>query len=213
MLPGKMNLAGDVEGLSFTIGDEPARVFWDREPVEMTADDALAAEAEGLKRGPEARRRAEAERLLKEALADGPRPGKDVEDELQAKGVAKRTLERARKALGIKSYQPMIPGPWFWRLPDEDNTPDRQETQDIQDRQVVSPGSETWRSGKIPEKNALFECPDRPDRQVSNPQGKLGAVGAEDTSELAPWEIDDQLEKANARLLEAAEVDGEEVDV
>jgi len=119
MLPGKMNLAGDVDGLAFAIGDEPPRVFWDREPVEMTADDALAAEAEGLKRGPEARRRAEAERLLREALANGPRPGKDVEAELMKAGIAKKTIRNARESLGIKAYQPMIPGPWLWRLPDD----------------------------------------------------------------------------------------------
>jgi len=209
-----MNLAGDVEGLSFTIGDEPARVFWDREPVEMSADDALAAEAEGLKRGPEARRRAEAERLLKEALADGPRPGKDVEAELMDAGITKKTIRNARESLGVVSYKDGYQGQWFWRLPETDYPKDAQVSQDAKDAPQTSPGSETRASLKTPEKNALFGRKDAKDAQVSNPQGKLGAVGPEDTSELAPWEIDDQqLEKANARLLEAAEVDTKGVDI
>ena len=43
-----------------------------------------------------------AEEFLRKALANGPRPTKDVEEEArEAHGISKRTLERARGALRI----------------------------------------------------------------------------------------------------------------
>jgi len=167
-LPGKMNLAGDVEGLSFTIGDEPPRVFWDREPVAMTADDALAAEAEGLKRGPEARALAEAKRLLREALAEGPRPAKDVEAELMDAGITKKTIRNARESLGVASYKDGYQGQWFWRLPETDYPKDAPQR---------LPGSETRASLKNPEKNALFAPKGAKDAPVFEPRGNKGIFG------------------------------------
>ena len=44
LLPGKNNLAHEGTGLAFSITGEPARIVWEPEPVEMNADEALAAE-------------------------------------------------------------------------------------------------------------------------------------------------------------------------
>jgi hypothetical protein len=42
LLAGKSNLAAEQPGLAFTLDGEPARVCYERDPVAMNADDALA---------------------------------------------------------------------------------------------------------------------------------------------------------------------------
>ena len=44
LLPGKNNLAEQQQGLAFAISGEPASVHWERDPVDMSADEALARE-------------------------------------------------------------------------------------------------------------------------------------------------------------------------
>jgi len=191
-LPGKQNLAADVSGLAFRIVGEPPRVVWDGEPVAMSADEALAAETQ--KRGPEARQRAEAEQLLRDALAGGPRPARDVEDELHAAGVAPKTLRRARESLGVVVYHPRVPGPWYWRLPEGG--------QDAQDAQVCPRGQETRASWENPEKNAHFNPQDAQDAQVFNSRAKRGHLGPDGPSGL-------DLDGLNRLLDQAGSVDGE----
>ncbi len=59
-----------------------------------------------------------ARRFLLSALADGPRPAKEVLAEGLATGqFSERTLNGAKSALGIVSYRISIPGPWMWMLP------------------------------------------------------------------------------------------------
>ncbi|MCA9070448.1 MAG: AAA family ATPase [Planctomycetaceae bacterium] len=49
LLRGKNNLAPEDMGLAFSIIPDPARIGWERDLVEMSADDALAAETAGEK--------------------------------------------------------------------------------------------------------------------------------------------------------------------
>src|SRR6185437_14879599 len=82
---------------------------------EMTADDALHR----LRRrpGPDPVECEQAEEFLREALAGGGRPVKDVEEEgLQVHGFRLDTLRRARKNLKVKAYRETIPGAWWIRL-------------------------------------------------------------------------------------------------
>lgn len=116
LLPGKNNLAREGEGLAFTILGEPPRISWEREPVAMSADEALAAEA-SKKPGPEADILEGALAWLRAALAEGPRPTKELQDEWASQAGSERTLQRAKQALAVESYRPDIPGPWWWRLP------------------------------------------------------------------------------------------------
>jgi hypothetical protein len=44
LLPGKNNLSAEGSGLAFTISGDPATIVWEREPLTMCADDALALE-------------------------------------------------------------------------------------------------------------------------------------------------------------------------
>ncbi|GIW96964.1 MAG: hypothetical protein KatS3mg111_0297 [Pirellulaceae bacterium] len=117
LLPGKCNVAARQSGLAYRIEGEPARLVWESEPVEMTADEALAAQAEAGANGGGV---ADAVEWLGQRLSDGPKPAKDMIDEwTNGEGGSKRTLDRARKRLRVDAYRPEIPGPWWWRLTDE----------------------------------------------------------------------------------------------
>jgi putative DNA primase/helicase len=121
LLPGKNNLAHEGDGMAFTIEGEPARIVWDPEPVAMTADDGLAAESNALSRrpGPEAVAVEDAVQWLQAALSGGPRATKDLTDEWKnGQGGSDRTLRRAKESLGAEAYRPKVPGPWWWRIPD-----------------------------------------------------------------------------------------------
>jgi hypothetical protein len=124
MLAVKNNLADDgaSTGLAYTIeghGPDGAPVVcWEADPVTLTADEALAAEPKRRGRPPEERECAE--EWLRKALADYARPAKELLQEAkEAHCISSRTLERAKHKLGVIAFQKVIPGPWYWRLPDE----------------------------------------------------------------------------------------------
>ena len=57
----------------------------------------------------------EARMLLMNTFKDQqPRPAKEIIDAAEADGIPKRTLQRARKDLGIQNWQEEFQGPWFW---------------------------------------------------------------------------------------------------
>src|SRR5262249_6138490 len=114
-LPGKNNLAREGDGLAFSIIGEPASIAWERDPVAMSADDALAAESQTQeqKPGPEAEALDAASAWLGAALAAGSRLAKDVIDEWKnGQGGSERTLKRAKQSLGVEAYRMEVPGPW-----------------------------------------------------------------------------------------------------
>ena len=77
----------------------------------ITADEAMAPEPR--KRGPAAEERDEAAEWLRTALADGPRPAREViDDGVGGEGFAKRTLDRAQKTIGVVAFRPEHRGPW-----------------------------------------------------------------------------------------------------
>ncbi|ADB17413.1 hypothetical protein Psta_2746 [Pirellula staleyi DSM 6068] len=126
-LPGKNNLAHEGEGLAYSISGEPARIVWEADSVAMSADDALALQYKQSTRGkpgPIAATRSEAVDWLTSALASGPRLAKELEDEWKnGEAGSKRTLGRAKRELGIISERHEIPGPWWWRWPDNNASP------------------------------------------------------------------------------------------
>jgi len=126
LLPGKSNLAREGGGLAFSISGEPARISWERDPVAMSADDALAAEnqANQQKPGPDSKACREAADWLRSALAGGQRPATELYDEWKnGHGGSERTLKRAKQSLGVEAYREKVPGPWWWRLPDKGAKP------------------------------------------------------------------------------------------
>jgi hypothetical protein len=68
--------------------------------------------------------RREAEDFLREILGDGAKPAKDVQCEAKQAGLSETTLNRTKRALGIKSkkYGGNFGGKaeWYWELPAED---------------------------------------------------------------------------------------------
>ncbi|MEI7837700.1 MAG: hypothetical protein WCK05_14975, partial [Planctomycetota bacterium] len=60
----------------------------------------------------------EAAGWLADALADGPRPAKEILAQAREDGISKRTLERAKKSLGViasKAQGTAAPG-WTWAI-------------------------------------------------------------------------------------------------
>jgi len=122
-LPMKNNLGPDAAGLAFRIEPatlsspagplETSRVAWESEPVPITADEAMQAEAQpGSANALEV-----AKDWLRETLANGPVAVAEVIDAAKADGIAEKTLRRASKALGIEKEKEGMTGPWWWSLP------------------------------------------------------------------------------------------------
>lgn len=119
MLPLKNNYAPDRRGFGYrivppTLGEQP-RLEWEPNRVDIDADALMSG---GCSRpGPDADENDRACRWLRAALADGAKPADDMlEEATKGEGIAKRTLDRARRAVGVKAFREKIPGPWYWRL-------------------------------------------------------------------------------------------------
>jgi hypothetical protein len=122
LLPGKNNLAPEGNGLAFAIVGEGNRaaVVWEQEPVEMSADDAMAEEHEGGgKPGPEPVVRNMAEDWLREELADlAEHPVTALKEAAEDAGVGSwKTVTRAANTIGVISHRGTFGGGYIWRLP------------------------------------------------------------------------------------------------
>jgi hypothetical protein len=120
LLPGGQNCGQEPDGLAFSIEGQPARLYWEPDPVAMTADDRVASDRDGQRQkpGPAPAQRAEAARWLADTLSKGPRRAKKIMDEwVDRCNGSPTTLKRAKKALGVVAYRPAVPGPWWLRLP------------------------------------------------------------------------------------------------
>jgi hypothetical protein len=118
-LPGKCNLSAPAPGLAFRIVGDPGQLEWEPEPVEGVHADEIVAAARRDRPGPQGESLNDAVEWLRTALADGPRPARDLLDEwCDGLGNSKRTLDRAKRSLQVVTYRPKVPGPWLWRLPD-----------------------------------------------------------------------------------------------
>jgi putative DNA primase/helicase len=123
LLPVKNNLSADRKGLAFRLavgeGNCVPRVEWSTEAVEKSADEVMRE----LRRKPVKYSLAvgQAMEFLKEALADGPRLMKEVEQEAkQERGISSTSLERARSALKVQAYREKVPGRWWICLEEYD---------------------------------------------------------------------------------------------
>ena len=118
MTPIKNNLAPDRTGFAFTVrsvtletsGIDTSAVVWEDYAVNKTAAQALVEKAENNGSAID-----EAKRFLLEFLKAGPVPSREVLDTAEGSGIAKKTLERAKIALGGESLQ--HEGTWCWSLP------------------------------------------------------------------------------------------------
>ena len=128
----KNNIAKDPGGLAFRIGQHMlpggiigSAIFWDSDRVSCTADEILAANESASERPA----RTEAEDFLRDILRDGPRPARDVESEAKEAGISWRTVNRAKKKLGVVAERRAESGDglghtgrWYWSLPADTNS-------------------------------------------------------------------------------------------
>ena len=126
-LHAKNNLTAPAQGLAFRLeqtiidpgGIVASRVWWESEPVSITANQALAAEAAG-----EDQRSATeaAEEFLREALAGGPVSQKELKHDAEGAGLSWATVRRAKDRLGVKAQRQSEEGAtrghgqWYWSL-------------------------------------------------------------------------------------------------
>jgi hypothetical protein len=122
----KNNLAQDTKALRYGMGLKKVGrdaklgvditapfIVWHPQHVEITANEAMAAAGGGHTAKREARE------FLRERLEVGPMKADEIIGEAKQDGIAKRTLDRAKKELGIKSHKTpsRFDGEWFWELP------------------------------------------------------------------------------------------------
>lgn len=58
----------------------------------------------------------DAEQFLRDLLADGPKPTKQIKADADGAGYAWATIRRAQKSLGVKAYKNGMKGGWSWAL-------------------------------------------------------------------------------------------------
>lgn len=124
----KSNISDDQDGIGYTMenyamedGLEAIRVVWG-ECIEGSASDILADVEGSSDEEPGALKNAES--FLISLLSAGPVSVKQIKADAEGAGHAWKTVERAKKSLGVESYKEGMKGPWFWRL----GTEDRQES-------------------------------------------------------------------------------------
>jgi putative DNA primase/helicase len=123
----KNNLAPDKHALRFMVGtckvglDQELEteiwaphVLWDTEHVEVTAAQAMVAEASA---GGSRTARREAEDFLASKLVLGEADVDSINEEAQVNGISQATLRRAKRDLGIKAVKKGMSGGWVWKLP------------------------------------------------------------------------------------------------
>ena len=126
-VPMKNNLARIDGGLAFRLEQHmvgkgnailASAIAWDSERVNRTADEILAA-TDSM--GASQSAKEEAVDWLRELLADGPLPAKQVRSDADAAGHSWATVKRAKKAGGLIAFREggaAGGGRWFWCLPD-----------------------------------------------------------------------------------------------
>jgi putative DNA primase/helicase len=115
----KGNLSAPPKALRFAVvskGDEddPCLVEWQGEVDGESADDLLRPANDDEEPSEEPSKVAEAQEWLTEALSQGPVPSKSLQSDAREACIAWRTVERAKRKLGVKAYKN---GHWVWELP------------------------------------------------------------------------------------------------
>jgi RecA-family ATPase len=121
VLHAKNNMAPKPQGLAYRLLQTivcdnivASYVEWDSESVTISANEALGA-AETSSNSRTAREKAED--FLRDRLASGPVPQKDVKADADGAGIAWATIRRAKEHLGIEPHKDGMGGGWTWALP------------------------------------------------------------------------------------------------
>ena len=121
LLPVKSNLGPDLGGLAYTVepvvldnGIETSRVQWQDGAVHISADHALAAPTRDRGSGDAL---GTAKEFLRDTLAAGPVPCAEIRQAAEAENLGSRTVQQAKKDLGIVSKKQGHA--WIWTFPDD----------------------------------------------------------------------------------------------
>jgi hypothetical protein len=117
--PLKMNLAPKPGTLAFRIvgGDVPT-LAWENGSVANVDVEAALRGPGATDLGESRGEREDAKAFLREALAAGPVPVREILAEFKASGIAsERTLKTAKSELGVRSGKRDFEGAWEWYLP------------------------------------------------------------------------------------------------
>jgi putative DNA primase/helicase len=120
LLPIKMNLAPEPPALRFLPGGTPPALEWDAEPVgEVDLEAALRGHHDDDHDDRPATQLERATDFLRAELRAGPRESEELLGAAREQGISKRTLERAKSMLGVKSDRDGFgpEGHWYWSLP------------------------------------------------------------------------------------------------
>lgn len=101
----KSSLSAKGKSLSFYIDDNGKIVWGDFIESAMKSDEERTTKTDTAKQ------------LLQDFLTNGAMPQADIVAGAFEQGISKRTLDRAKSELGIKSY--LTDKKWFWRLPEK----------------------------------------------------------------------------------------------
>lgn len=121
----KGNLCEEPPALAYAIEkvDGGAAVGWLGE-ADLTANDLLSKQGTGKPRGEAI---VEAERFLREELANGPVAAAELLDRAAEREIAEITLRRAKDRLGVRVRKRGVRAGWVWELsgvsPDDGRTP------------------------------------------------------------------------------------------
>lgn len=171
MLPGKMNLAREQKGLSYSLREAEAdivAVTWGG-LVSITADSVL--EPEDIEDRSE---RMEAMDWLRDYLFGGPVPSAKVIEDAKKAGYAERTLRRAKDALGIKPGKNGFEGGWSWQLPEDGHGTPKMATPETW---TSSPKLATFDGEELSEEDGYTPDPEGPGCTCRACAGHFGTVG------------------------------------
>ncbi|MBF6606814.1 MAG: AAA family ATPase [Chloroflexi bacterium] len=164
-----------VEGRTAETPDGPiatAGLVWAGEAPSIGVADLLAATGEQAADGGSSR--SEATAFLRQLIGDGSMPARDARRAARNAGIADRTLDRAKRALGVIARHEGQPGQagqgWTWALPPKDASAARR--------------TPTPRRGVLRENVALFG--DR-DRDRDRDDAHVLARREDDDPQASPW--------------------------
>ncbi|MGC9261570.1 MAG: AAA family ATPase [Phycisphaerae bacterium] len=123
LLPGKMNLCRQPDGLAFSIAGEPAAIQWESEPVQMSADDHNSAVNGVAIRGPKPEARNTAEEWLSRYLSGGSKRVSEIRGESTAAGLSWRTVQRAADAIRVVRESDFSTKEYRWSLRPDSSVP------------------------------------------------------------------------------------------
>jgi len=187
LVPMKNNIGNDRYGFAFQLegcqvadGIATSRIRFRPGKILVSAD-TLAASSKGKDEQPSSCEAAIS--FLQDELTGGPKAQADVIEAGKKAGHAKRTLERAKRELNVRSQK--IGSAWLWSLPEQpkkhwqDDLDEREDRQDRQDFEVRRAGGHELDERCIPNAHQLRQ------ELTGQINGGLGGVGGLDADALS----------------------------